>query len=128
MSSKSYSPAQVRAWGRENLDSLPESAHASVAQDRRGRLNPDVVTAFRKAHKGSVIAKPVAKVQVKVKVLDKLGRATTKPITITHSEARTLLGQVDADGKMQRGRLDKGLLALALEAREAAALDLSNFV
>lgn len=110
MSSKSVSAAVVRAWANEN----------NVTIGARGVLNPEAVKAFHKANKGKRYA-PASDaekrtVTVPVKVLDSVGRASTRPVTVTTAHARDLLGHP----KGKRGRIAKDMLSLALEAERLA--------
>ena len=113
------SAAEVRAWGRENIASIPEGARACLGETARGRLHPEVTEAFRKAHKGRKGYTPkVAEgntVTVPVTMLDKAGRKTTVKRTLATTEARRVLGH--AEGK--KGRLSKDTLSLALSAEVA---------
>jgi hypothetical protein len=113
MSRKNVPASAVREWFAE---AQPEGVPTPGS---RGRLHPDTIAAFHKANKGkryetaSEAEKPT--VTVPVKELDRIGRATTKQVTVTTAEARALLGQSG-----RKGRFDKGLLSLALEARALA--------
>ena len=115
MSSRKNVPAsQVREWFTE---AKPESVPAPGS---RGRLHPDTIAAFHKANPrlryetASEAQKPT--ITVPVVMLDKAGRKTTKPVTVTTEHARNLLGH--QDGK--RGRFNKSTLSLALEAERLA--------
>lgn len=128
MSRKNVSAATVRAWARENVSLIPEGARAGLGENARGRLHPEIRAAYSKAHKGQTYEPKVAEAPtftVPVTTLDKNGRKTTVKRVVTNAEARAALGQVTTDGDktlMQRGRMNHGLLALALSAAEADRL------
>lgn len=114
MARKNVPASAVRTWFSEtNPEGVP-------APGSRGRLHPDTIAAFHKANPSkryetaSEAEKPT--VTVPVKVLDSIGRATTRQVTVTTESARDLLGQAG-----RKGRFDKGLLSLALEAQALAA-------
>lgn len=125
MSRKNVSAATVRAWlNSEAGQAAIAAAHAAdetvpTVVGTRGRPNPAHVALFRKANKGQTyeVASEAEKrtVTVPVAMLDKVGRKTTRNVTVTTDEARDLLGQSG-----RRGRFDRGLLSLALEARALA--------
>lgn len=113
MARKNVSASTVREWF---AGLTPAQQDAIKAPGTRGRLHPDTLAAFHKANKGmryetaSEAEKPT--ITVPVVMLDKAGRKTTREVTVTTEYARTLLGHT----KGKRGRFDKGLLSLALEA------------
>ncbi len=113
-SKKTNVPASaVREWFNE---AKPEGVKAPGT---RGRLNPDIIAAFNKANRSKVyvVASEAEKRTITVNVVMLAGgRKTTKPVTVTTEHARALLGH--PAGK--RGRFDKDLLALALEAERLA--------
>lgn len=120
MARTEVSASTVRAWGRENVEQVPEGARAGLSETARGRIHPDLKAAYEKANKrftyvtGSEAEKPT--ITVPVVMLDKAGRKTTRPVTVTTEYARTLLGHAPKT----RGRFNKGDLALALEAERLA--------
>lgn len=121
---KSATASQVRAWCNAN----------GVTIGERGRIAPAQSDPFNAAHKGKMKYDAAARetvevttVPVKVTTLDKAGRKATITRIITNTTARDLLGQVDADGKMTRGRYNHATLSLALSAQEAENLDFSTF-
>jgi hypothetical protein len=119
MSRKNVSGSEVRAWGRANIDSVPESGRKCLGETARGRLHPDLIAAFRKANKGKTYDTgsdaELPTVTVPVTSVDKNGRKTTRPVTVTTVEARKALGQ---EGR--KGRIALGLLSEALSAQAAA--------
>lgn len=119
MSKKNVSASIVRAWGRENIDSVPEAARKCLGENARGRLHPDLTAAYSKANKGKGYTPKVAEAQtvtVPVTGLDKAGRKTTRPVTMTTGEARTALGQPTD----RKGRLPERDLSDVLSQVEAA--------
>lgn len=106
MARKNVSASTVRNWAKDN----------GVEVGTRGRIHPNVISAFHKANKNMryEVASDAEKrtVTVPVKVLDSLGRVQTKRVTVTTSEARDLLGHE----KGRRGRFNRADLSLALEA------------
>lgn len=123
MSSKTLvSAAVVRAWGRANVDLIPEGARKGLGETARGRVHPDIRSAFEKANKGKayVTASDAEKptVTVPVTALDKAGRKMTRKVTLTTAEARVALGHE----KGKRGRFSLDTLSLALSASEADAV------
>lgn len=118
MSKKNVSAAVVREWARQNIDLIPEAARAGLGENARGRLHPEIRTAFAKANKGKAYEPKVAEsptLTVPVTTLDKAGRKTTVKRTLTTAEARTALGQPTS----KRGRIPMGVLSEALSAVEA---------
>lgn len=107
---KNVPASAVRAWFAETK---PEGV---TAPGSRGRLAPDTIKAFHKANKGKRYEPRVAEgatITVPVKMLDSLGRATTRKVTLPTTEARALLGHE----KGRRGKFNRSDLSLALEAR-----------
>lgn len=108
---KNVSTSEVREWLSAN----------GITVGKRGRLTSEQVAAFHKGNKGkryeagSDADKPT--ITVPVKVTDRIGRATTKKVTLTTAEARKVLGQPTS----RRGRFNKSALAEALSAQYAAA-------
>lgn len=118
MSRKMVSAAEVRAWGRANINTVPEHARGALGDTARGRLHADLVAAFRKANKGKTYeaASDAEKrtVTVAVTALDKAGRKTTRKVTLTTEDARVALGAVG-----MRGRISLANLSDVLSQREA---------
>lgn len=118
---KNVSAATVRAWGRANLDLVPESGRNCLGETARGRLHPDLIAAFRKANKGKGYEPKAAEsreVKFKGVTLDSAGRKVTREVTITTAEARTLLGQPTNT----KGRLNMPMVIAAWEAEQANAV------
>lgn len=129
MSRKNVPASAVREWAATPAGSAALSAAGAKTPGSRGRLDPSTIAAFSKANKGKSYETGVAEAptfKVPVTTLDKNGRKTTVQREVTNAEARTLLGQVSKNAKgedvMTRGRMNHGLLALALSAQEADAL------
>lgn len=121
MARKTVPAAAVRTWGRANLDLIPEVGHKCLGDTARGRLHPEVVSAYRKAHKGKTYETGAAEdptVTFRGATLDSIGRKTTKEVTLTTAEARALLGHE----KGRKGRLSMTLVREAWEATEANRL------
>lgn len=119
MSKKNVSAAAVRSWARENIDLIPEAARKCLGETARGRLHPEVVTAFSKANKGKAYEATVAEaptLTVPVVTLDSRGRKTTVKRTLTTAQAREALGQETS----RRGRIPLGDLSDVLSQAEAA--------
>lgn len=128
MSKRNVSASEVRAWGRDNIKSLPVEATLCLNPTARGRLHPALREAFSKANKGKGYEPSVAEAPVftvPVVVLDKAGRKTTVKRTVTNVEARTALGQVTTNGDkvtLRKGKMPQGLLSDALSAEYAATV------
>lgn len=118
MSRKNVPSSEVRQWGRDNLNLVPEAGRKCLGETARGRLHPDLIAAFRKANKGKTYTTGSEAEQPTVTVpvvgVDRLGRKTTRKVTLTTAEARKVLGQ---EGR--KGRFNKTLLSEALSAAEA---------
>ena len=121
MARKNVPASEVRAW--LNSDAGQDAIKAAHAADNtfpvkvglRGRPNPAHVDLFHKGNRGKRYESGVAEkptITVPVKVLDKIGRSTTRKVTITTAEARDLLGQAG-----RKGRFNRALLSEALEAK-----------
>lgn len=115
---KNVPASEIRAWGRTQETFKGQNW---LNDGARGVIPESAREAFKKAHKGRKAYEPkvaeVATVEVPgVVMLDKAGRKTTRTVTITTPEARTLLGQPTS----RKGRLSKTLLGEALSARNAA--------
>jgi hypothetical protein len=117
-SRKNVSANEVRAWGRANLDKVPEAGRKCLGETARGRLHPDLIAAYRKHNKnrtyetGSQAELPT--VTVPVVGVDKNGRKTTRQVTVTTVEGRKILGQTG-----RKGRFNLSLLSEALSAQVA---------
>jgi hypothetical protein len=113
MARKNIPAAEVRAWAKDNIDSIPEEGHKCLGEGARGRLHPAVTEAFRKAHKGKQYTPKVAEkrtIEVPVVKVDKLGRKSTRKVTVTTEEARAALGHQPG----RRGRFKMEALSKAL--------------
>lgn len=101
------SASDVRAWGREQNASGAD--FKGTEPGTRGRLNPALVAAYNKAHKGANAFKGnkahVSSVTVTAKPAK--GRAVTKRVNVAEARA-ALAAQGIAVGK--RGRLPKAAL------------------
>lgn len=118
---KFVSADEVRAWGRANLDLVPEGARGALGENARGLLGKGLVAAFTKAHKGRKTYEPKVAQHVLIEVpgvesVDKAGRKQTRTVTIPAPEARDLLGEPTS----KRGRVSKVKVAAALSAVNAA--------
>lgn len=116
-SRKNVPGATVRAWlNSDEGQSALKAAGVATKVGSRGRHNPAQVEVFHKSNRNlryeTASEAEKRTVTVPVKVLDKAGRASTRPQTVTTEHARTLLGH--PEGK--RGRFNKADLSLALEA------------
>lgn len=111
---KNVPASEVRNWFAANT---PEGVPAPGS---RGRLHPDTIAAFHKANPrlryetASEAEKPT--ITVPVTGLDKVGRKTTRQVTLTTEAARAALGH--PAGK--RGRFNKADLSDVLSQAEAA--------
>lgn len=106
MSHKKNVPAKVvRTWLIENA---PE---ANVGA--RGRLRPEQVAVFHKNNKGlRYVPESDAEkrtITVPVRKVDRLGRASTRQVTVTTEEARKILGQEGRKGRFNRALLSEAL-------------------
>lgn len=118
---KNVSAAEVRAWGRANVEKVPEHARAGLGDTARGRIHPDLRSAYEKGNKGRTYEPKVAEgktVTVPVTGLDKAGRKTTRKVTVSMAEARTALGEPTS----KRGRISTTNLSDVLSQREADAV------
>lgn len=121
MGKKSVAANVVRAWGRDNLDKIAEAGHKSLGETARGRLHPEVVTAFNRAHKGQryeVGTPSEDSVIVQTLMVESAnGRKTPRQVKFTASEAR------EVTGYEKRGRLPNSVKEQAaqslFEARQA---------
>lgn len=124
MARKDVSASVVREWAATEAGSKALTDAGAPFPGKRGRMSKDTLAVFHKKNKNmryteaSDAEKP--SVTVSFKALDKIGRPTTRKVTLTTREAREILGQIGPDGKARRGRLRKDDLALALEARALA--------
>lgn len=114
-SRKNVTAAEVRAWARENMSDAANIA--CLGSEARGRLAPNVVEAFHKAHK-SKRYEPASErtVTFEVAAKDKAGRNIKRKVTITTGEARALLGHAEGT----KGRFNKEALASAYVASQDA--------
>lgn len=110
---KNVSAQVVRTW-------LADNGGAGA----RGRIKSTDAERFNKAHKGKMQYVPESDAEKRhttiegVVSVDKAGRKVTKAVTVTCEQARSLVGIPLS----QRGRLPKGLIALALSAQNADAV------
>lgn len=118
---KNVSATVVRNWLLSDEGQAALAAASVTTQvGKRGRHKPEQVAVFHKANPrmryetASEAEKPT--ITVPVVMLDSIGRKTTKQVTVTTEYARTLLGHEAG----RRGRFDKSLLSLALEAERLA--------
>ena len=96
--------AQVRAWGAEQNPALPGSAKGT-----RGRLNPALVAAYNKAHKGGNAYSEKDKAVSSVTVTAKPAKGRAKTARVNVAEARkAAAAQGLTVGK--RGRLPQAVL------------------
>jgi hypothetical protein len=121
--------ATVREWASTPEGSKALTDAGAKFPGERGRLDPTTIAVFAKENPRLRYETGVAEAPtftVPVVTLDKNGRKTTVKREVTNAEARAALGQVskNAQGKvvMQRGRMNHGLLSLALSAAEADRL------
>lgn len=107
----------VRAWARENAESIPEAARKGLGDKARGRLHPAIVTAFEAANPNAsyvVGTKSPKTVTVRVTGTNKNGGKTSRSKEIPVSEARTLAGVTAS-----KGRLSDAAVVAAGEALSA---------
>lgn len=120
---KNVPASTVRDWARTPEGSKALTEAGAKFPGERGRLDPSTIAVFHKDNpsKRYETASEAEKrtVTVKVKALDKNGRATTKPITMTTEKARALLGHPAG----RKGRFDMAVLALAVEANLLAGVE-----
>lgn len=113
MARKNVSASEVRAWGRENLSLVPEAGHASLGATARGRLHPEVVSAFRKHNPRLTYEPKVAEsktVKVRVPRTDKAGRTSLRSTEVSYDEAREVAA-LAGESVGARGRLSADALA-----------------
>lgn len=144
-STRKFVPAaEVRTWALANIEAVEKFttanqpkgtsdekvAKAVAAATRgltkgnktatsRGRINPMVVGAFRKANPRLTYGETVAEspvVEQSYRALDKAGRKRTAKWTGTAAEARALYGKPGS-----KGRVDRKALTATLEADFIAA-------
>lgn len=117
---KNVPASTVRDWAKTTEGSKALTAAGAKFPGTRGRLDPTTIAVFHKENPrvryetASEAEKPT--ITVPVTMLDKAGRKTTRPVTVTTEEARAALGQP----KGTRGRFSHANLSDALSQREAA--------
>lgn len=105
------SAAQVREWGREQ-NAKGESFKGTEA-GVRGRLNPALVEAFNKAHKGANAYKPHAHVPtVTVTAKPEKGRAVERKVNVAQArQALAAAGQpVGKRGRISQAQMSAYVL------------------
>lgn len=113
------SAAVVREWARENISLIPEANRAGLGPNARGQLHPNIIAAYEKANqrktytRASEAEKPT--VTVPVTSVDKAGRKTTRPVTVTTERAREVLGAEGKVGRLSHATLSEALSALAAD-------------
>lgn len=115
MAKRNVAADVVREWARENMDKISEAGHKCLGDKARGRLHPEVVTGFNRAHKNMRYAPGTPKesslIKESVLVENKAGRKTPRTVTLTTAEVRDLTGH---SGK---GRIPKAVRAQAAQAK-----------
>lgn len=105
MSKINVAASVVREWAVANLDKIADDGHKCLSDNARGRLHPEVVTAFNRSHRTKQYGVGT-KVEKTVKVLvspdASEGRKTPRTVTMPISEVRSLAG---VEGR--RGRISK---------------------
>lgn len=108
----------VREWAKSNLDSIDPKGHVSLSETARGRLHPEVVTAFNRAHKnmkyGQGTPNPTTLITETVMVESKNGRKVPKRVTLTPEEVKSLTGH------KSRGRIPNSVKAQAAALKAQA--------
>lgn len=115
------SPATVRAWGRENIDLVPEAGRKCLGDTARGRVHPAVAEAFAEHNPGQVMAEKVrdeSTVTLDIPQTDKRGRNYSVKREVTIAQARELAGEVAG----KRGALSATALSAAAQAYADAGL------
>lgn len=111
---KNVPASEVRAWGRENVNLVPENARAGLSETARGRIHPDLNAAFQKHNKGKRYETGVAETPTttyKHRTTDKRGRTRWATVNLTAKDARALIGA------KPQGRVSEAKVVAALEAQ-----------
>ena len=113
--------AEVVAWGRDNRDAVPESAHKRLDADR-GRLPAALVTAYEKANRGRKyqVGKGLT-VAVKVPSTNKRGVTSRRSVEVSYDEAREIASLASLPEGVEVGERGR-LSAEALDHVGAALL------
>jgi len=120
---KNVPASAVRDFARTDAGAAAIKAAGAKFPGSRGRIDPSTLTVFHKENPrlryetASEAEKPTVEVSGVVS-LDKAGRKTSRTVTLTTEQARSVLGH--PAGK--RGRFAKSDLALALSAANADAV------
>jgi len=86
----------VRAWGRDNIEKIPEAARACLGEGARGLLHSEVITGFNRSHKnmkyetGTPREATVSKVTIMT--LSANGRKVPRVVPLTPAEVKELTG------------------------------------
>lgn len=116
---KNVPASAVRDFARTPEGAAALEAAGAKFPGSRGRLDPTTLDVFHKANPrlryetASEAEKPT--ITVPVTTLDKVGRKTTRQVTLTTEAARAALGHPEG----RRGRFNRDLLAGVLSAVEA---------
>lgn len=119
---KNVPTSTIRTWAKSTEGAAALTAASAPFPGSRGRVHPDTVKVFEKENPKFKYAEKVAEAPtmvIPVTTLDKTGRKTTVKRTLTNAQARAALGQVDANGKMTRGRYNVAVLTDVLNQSEA---------
>lgn len=111
MSKRNVAATVVRTWAKENMDKIDAAGQVCLGEGARGRLHPNVITAFNRSNKnaryGQGTPNPASLITETVVMENAAGRKYPKKVTLTTAEVKALTGHTG------RGRIPNAVKAQA---------------